>query len=226
MLASAQRQREIDGAQIEPAGNGFLRRVLPGSPTRAFAVMKAMQVADVHHALGIIERLVVDHEPRMCRALEQAHQFAELNVALDRDDVGPMHHDVGDAALVQGEDIAQHGALDPPRSRPRPASRRRAPPADRRVPIRPSSRTGYGSRAAASCRRQAAGLRLPAPPTGRLRGLAAPASLPCDCPDGRNPAFQFTRSRFPHRDRECRVARGPRASRASIASASSLFSWS
>ena len=31
---------------------------------------------------------------------------------LHRDDVGAMHHDVGDAALVQAEDVAQHGALD------------------------------------------------------------------------------------------------------------------
>lgn len=61
---------------------------------------------------GIVERLVVDHEARMAGALETVHQLAERDVALDRDDVGAMHHDVGDATLVQAEDVAQHGALD------------------------------------------------------------------------------------------------------------------
>jgi len=45
----------------------------------------------VNHALGVVEGFVVDHEARMRRALEQAHQFAERNVALDRDDIGAMH---------------------------------------------------------------------------------------------------------------------------------------
>ena len=66
----------------------------------------------MHDAFGIVEGLVVDHQARMRRAFEQAHQFAERNVALDRDDVGAMDHDVGDAPLVQAEDVAQHGALD------------------------------------------------------------------------------------------------------------------
>jgi hypothetical protein len=48
----------------------------------------------------------------MAGALETVHQFAERDVALHGDDVGTMHHDVGDAALVQAEDVAQHGALD------------------------------------------------------------------------------------------------------------------
>ncbi|MGY3471633.1 hypothetical protein ACVW0I_008504 [Bradyrhizobium sp. LM6.11] len=48
----------------------------------------------------------------MAGALEAVHQLAERDVALHRDDVGAMHHDVGDAALVQAEDVAQHGALD------------------------------------------------------------------------------------------------------------------
>jgi hypothetical protein len=45
-------------------------------------------------------------------AFEQAHQFAKGNVALDRDDVCAMDHDVGNAAFMQAEDVAQHGALD------------------------------------------------------------------------------------------------------------------
>ena len=60
----------------------------------------------------IVERLVVNHEPRMRRVLKQAEQFAELDVLLDRDDVGAVHHDVGDPAIVQPEDVAQHRALE------------------------------------------------------------------------------------------------------------------
>lgn len=63
-------------------------------------------------AFGIVEGVVVDHETRMSRAFEQAHQFAQRNIPLDRDDVAARHHDVGDAPLVQAQDIAQHGALD------------------------------------------------------------------------------------------------------------------
>ena len=66
----------------------------------------------MNDAFGIVEGFVVDHQARMRGAFEQAHQFAERNVALDRDDVGAMDHDVGDAAFMQGEDVAQHGALD------------------------------------------------------------------------------------------------------------------
>jgi hypothetical protein len=64
------------------------------------------------HALGIVERFVINHQARVGRAFEQTHQLAERNVALDRYDVGAMDHDIGDAALVQGKNVAQHRALD------------------------------------------------------------------------------------------------------------------
>ena len=64
------------------------------------------------NALGIIERVVVDHQARMRCAFEQAHQFAERDVALDRDDVGAMDHDIGDAPFMKSENVAQHRALD------------------------------------------------------------------------------------------------------------------
>ena len=66
----------------------------------------------MNDAFGIVEGFVVDHQARMRGAFEQAHQFAERNVALDCYDIGAMDHDVGDAALVQGKDVAQHRALD------------------------------------------------------------------------------------------------------------------
>ena len=43
---------------------------------------------------------------------EEAHQFTEGDIALDRDDIGAMNHDVGDATLMQPEDIAQHRAFN------------------------------------------------------------------------------------------------------------------
>ncbi|CKY69174.1 Uncharacterised protein [Mycobacterium tuberculosis] len=48
----------------------------------------------------------------MGRAFEQTHQFAQRNIPFNRDDVAARHHDVGNAPLVQSQDVAQHGALD------------------------------------------------------------------------------------------------------------------
>ena len=47
----------------------------------------------------------------MAGALEYPHQFAELDVLLDGDDVGARHHDVADAAFAQAEDIPEHPAF-------------------------------------------------------------------------------------------------------------------
>ena len=69
------------------------------------------QVADVDHAHGIVERVVVDHEARVAGLLEHLHQLAERNVLLHRDDVAARHHDVLDPAPAQRQDVADHGAL-------------------------------------------------------------------------------------------------------------------
>ena len=63
------------------------------------------------HADGIVERLVVDHEPRMARIREHLEQLAERDVALHGDDVGTRHHDIRDPPLAQRQDVAQHGAF-------------------------------------------------------------------------------------------------------------------
>ena len=94
-----------------PAGNGFLRLVL------AFALVGGArghvgdQVADVHHADRVVERVVIDDEPRMRGALEHLHQLAERDLLLHRDDVGARHHHVHGAPLAQAEDVPQHGAF-------------------------------------------------------------------------------------------------------------------
>ena len=112
MLASASGCARSTARRSRPAGKGFLRLALAGVADARLRGHERQEVADVHDAFGVVEGLVVDDEARMRRALEQAHQFAERDVALDRDDVGAMHHHVGDAPFVQPEDIAQHGALD------------------------------------------------------------------------------------------------------------------
>ena len=112
MLASASGSARSTARRSSPVATAFLRFVLPVSVTRARARHERQQVADVNDAFGIVEGFVVDHQPRMRRTFEQAHQFAERDVALDRDDVGAMDHHVGDAAFMQAEDVAQHGALD------------------------------------------------------------------------------------------------------------------
>ena len=66
----------------------------------------------MNDAFGIVEVFVVDDKTGMRRALEHVDQFAERDITLDRDDIGAMNHDIGDATFMQAEDIAQHGALD------------------------------------------------------------------------------------------------------------------
>src|SRR6202022_1125744 len=92
---------EIDGTQIETGGKRFLAPGLACIGHARSCGHEREQIADVNDALGIVECFVVDHQTRMRRAFEQAHQFAKRNVALDRDDVGPMDHDVGDAPFMQ-----------------------------------------------------------------------------------------------------------------------------
>ena len=65
----------------------------------------------MHHADRIVERVVVDDEPRMPGLLEHLHQLAERDVLLHGDDVAARHHDVLDPAPAQRQDVLDHGAL-------------------------------------------------------------------------------------------------------------------
>src|SRR5262245_6806626 len=69
------------------------------------------QVADVNHADGVVERVVVHHKSRMAGTLEYSHQFAELDVLLDSDDVSARHHNIADTAFAQAENILEHPAF-------------------------------------------------------------------------------------------------------------------
>ena len=94
-----------------PAARGFLRRVGFVRIDRRLRGHERDQVADVHHADRIVERVVVGDEPRMARLLEHLHQFAERDVLLHGDDVAARHHDVLDPAPAQRQDVPDHGAL-------------------------------------------------------------------------------------------------------------------
>ena len=65
----------------------------------------------MHHADRIVERVVVDDQPRMPGALEGAHQLAERDVLLHGDDVGARYHHVADPRFVEPQDIFQHPAF-------------------------------------------------------------------------------------------------------------------
>ena len=66
------------------------------------------EIADVDHALGIVQRLAVDREARMAGGAEQVEQFAERRIGRHGHDVGPRHHGVVDADAVETEHVLQH----------------------------------------------------------------------------------------------------------------------
>ena len=66
------------------------------------------EVADVHHALGVVQRLPVDRQARVAGGAEGAPELAEAPFDRDGDDVGAGHHDVVDADAVEAEHVLQH----------------------------------------------------------------------------------------------------------------------
>ena len=156
------------------------------------------QVADVNDAFGVVERFVVDHEPRMRRARTGSSvRRAEYPASPRRCRRGAPSR--RRSAARSGRGCCAAWCARWRRSRHRPG-RRRARPEDRRGPSPPSSRTACGSRAAASCRRPGAAPRLPSPPPA---GWACRAGCPVS---GRVRHFSPP---LPVRiaDRECRAAR-------------------
>ena len=73
--------------------------------------MNAIRIADVDHAHGIVERVIVDHEPRVSSSFEDTHEIAELDVLLHGDDIGARDHDIADAAFAQAKNILEHPAF-------------------------------------------------------------------------------------------------------------------
>jgi len=63
------------------------------------------------HAHRVVERIVMDGEPRMAGIGEELQQVAERDILLHGDDVRARHHYVADTPLPERQDIAQHRAL-------------------------------------------------------------------------------------------------------------------
>ena len=66
------------------------------------------EIADVDHALGIVQRLAIDRQARMAGGAEQVEQVAQRRVGRHRHDIGPRHHGVVDADAVEAEHVLQH----------------------------------------------------------------------------------------------------------------------
>ena len=65
----------------------------------------------MHDADRVIERFLIDHEPRMTRALKYLQEFAERDLVRHRDNVGARHHHVLDALFAQPENILEQRSL-------------------------------------------------------------------------------------------------------------------
>ena len=93
------------------AGGGCSRTLVGGRVDGRMCDHERDQIADVDHAGRIVERIVVDDEPRMAGAGEHHGQFADGNVLVHGDDVGARHHDALDPAIAQAENILEHGGF-------------------------------------------------------------------------------------------------------------------
>ena len=97
------------------------RRCAPGRPCRDRGRVSSPalgrsrdprhQIADVDHAARVVERLVIDRQPRMLGLAEHAHQLIDGDRVVDGDDVGARHHDVLDRELAEAQDAPEHAAL-------------------------------------------------------------------------------------------------------------------
>jgi hypothetical protein len=110
-LGRGQRCGEIDRLEIEVCWQRLLALGVLLRVDRGARRHERDEVADVHHADGVIERIVVDDETRMAGTLEDAHKFTDRNVLLHIDDVGTRHHHVANPNFAQTQDVLEHAAL-------------------------------------------------------------------------------------------------------------------
>ena len=66
------------------------------------------EVADMHHALRVVEGVSVDGQAGMAGGAEEVEQVAETGLDGDGDDVGARHHHVVHPDAVEAEDVLQH----------------------------------------------------------------------------------------------------------------------
>src|SRR5262249_35105999 len=89
-----QLHRQIDRLKVKVGGNRVFAAQFGGCVKVGAARHDRERVADVDHAGGVVEGIVETPEPRMARALEYLHEFAERDVPLHADDVGARHHHI------------------------------------------------------------------------------------------------------------------------------------
>ena len=66
------------------------------------------EIADVHHADRVVERVVINNKPGMTGARIHHDEFADRNILLHGHDVGSRQHDAFDPAFAQAEDVLEH----------------------------------------------------------------------------------------------------------------------
>src|SRR5215467_7027498 len=101
----------IDGVEIEARRQRFLALSVLFRIDRGPRRHESDKVADVHHAYGIVERVVVDNEPGMRGTFENADQFADIDVLLYRNDIRAWNHDVAHPPFAQPENVLEHPAF-------------------------------------------------------------------------------------------------------------------
>ena len=115
-----QRDGEIDDVGRDAAAPcrlghhvGLGRGIRPAAPVLGLGAACDMidEIADMHHAAGIVERVAVHRQARVAGGTKQREHVRQRGCDGDRDDVGARDHDVADAMLVQRQHVAQDGAL-------------------------------------------------------------------------------------------------------------------
>jgi len=69
------------------------------------------EVADVHHALRVVEGLAIDRQARMAGGAEQGQEVAKTRVGRNSDDVRARDHHVVDPDSVEAEHVFEHRPL-------------------------------------------------------------------------------------------------------------------
>ena len=86
-----------------------------GSPVsrRFFRALREIvdEIADVHHAARIVERLAVNRQPRMAGGAKNRQHLAQRRARGNGDNVGARNHGVRDPQLVQAQHIFEQRAL-------------------------------------------------------------------------------------------------------------------
>ncbi len=75
---------------------------------RLVARQHRQQILHMDKALHLVERILVDGNAGVALLDDVAHQFRQLDIAIDGGDVGARHHDVADFDVAEGQHVMQH----------------------------------------------------------------------------------------------------------------------